>query len=656
MERAKFYSRTDLSNGIHLIRAERVLDNYQEGQDYENVNDVLELFNVKLLIDNGLELNRWTERQVADYKTKVSKLGKDIVTFFRKGQTIDGVLVSVESVFAQDFWIVIEKFGLIDLVSEQALSEIFTKNPDVIENILHCEKIVREYESLISSLLCQYKNAANLLLHAYLISDEYSHTLPLYIPNDLTADQKCDIIERYLNSGEAKIGDVRIIMQAKDVPGFSIPPKLKLQAKKLELELAKIPQDAIVSTVQTGFSIEYSKEKGIPPKKAWLEGTVFRFIYSEEYLDSLDKDALLSVFVSLFEYFDNHGMLNLCYNWHEGIFLEKIPTEEIEGFYPTNKYFQMKNNIAVHQVILFDDYMRRRGSCIETSIKDFYEKYFRKRFGFPSMPLNLASDTESFINKNKVIAPEMESVVKQYNMFVDEGGIEPELFQMSMPLPIAMCKSLLWGKHRYVVWGDNVSKVTGAMNLLFSDQSLLSFVTPFKDSHYNTLYNLLIHEKNVKYDNYEDHQRPKIDFLIENGYLVNHDGNILLADNPRIEILYNLYYRRELSYYYHEPPVRKEIDRMVGDGILKYDDYLLSPSERHYVNFFLNSSEFSNGMQLRNKYSHGAMSCLVSDNEHRMAYYYFLMIFIIILLKMNEDMELSAYLNEAVKCQKGGKV
>lgn len=221
MERAKFYSRTDLSNGMHLIRAERVLDNYQEGQDYENVNDVLELFNVKLLIDNGLELNRWTERQVADYKTKVSKFGKDIVTFFRKGQTIDGVLFSVESVFVQDFWIVIEKFGLVDLVSEQALSEIFTKNPDVIENILHCEKIVREYESLISSLLCQYKNAANLLLHAYLINDEYSHTLPLYIPNDLTADQKCDIIERYLNSGEAKIGDVRIIMQAKDVSGFS---------------------------------------------------------------------------------------------------------------------------------------------------------------------------------------------------------------------------------------------------------------------------------------------------------------------------------------------------------------------------------------------------------------------------------------------------
>lgn len=194
------------------------------------------------------------------------------------------------------------------------------------------------------------------------------------------------------------------------------------------------------------------------------------------------------------------------------------------------------------------------------------------------------------------------------------------------------------------------------MNLLFSDQSLLTFVEPFKDSRYNTLYNLLIHENGVKYENYEDHQRPKINFLIENGYIVNRNGYVRLADNPRIEILYALYKRRELSYYCHKPLVRKEIDGMVDDGILKYDDYLLSPSERQYVNFFLNSAEFSNGMQLRNKYSHGAMSCLVSENEHRMAYYYFLMIFIIILLKMNEDMELSTYLNEVVKCQEEGNL
>lgn len=46
------------------------------------------------------------------------------------------------------------------------------------------------------------------------------------------------------------------------------------------------------------------------------------------------------------------------------------------------------------------------------------------------------------------------------------------------------------------------------------------------------------------------------------------------------------------------------------------------------------------------------MSCLDSEEEHKNAYYYFLMIFVIILLKMNDDMNLALWLNEAVK---GGK-
>lgn len=107
--------------------------------------------------------------------------------------------------------------------------------------------------------------------------------------------------------------------------------------------------------------------------------------------------------------------------------------------------------------------------------------------------------------------------------------------------------------------------------------------------------------------------------------------------------------RKELVYYCHNSKVRAEIDVMVKEGVLKYDDYLLSPQERHYINFFLNASEYSNGMQLRNKDSHGAMSCLDSEEEHKSAYYYFLMIFVIILLKMNDDMNLALWLNEAIK-------
>lgn len=87
---------------------------------------------------------------------------------------------------------------------------------------------------------------------------------------------------------------------------------------------------------------------------------------------------------------------------------------------------------------------------------------------------------------------------------------------------------------------------------------------------------------------------------------------------------------------------------MVEEGWLCFDDYLLSPEERKYFNFFLNSTEFSNGPKLRNNYSHGAKSCLESENEHQIAYYYFLMLLVILLLKMDEDMKLCRYLNDSI--------
>jgi hypothetical protein len=38
--------------------------------DYEVINDVLELYNIKLYIDNKLYLNRWSPEDIALFKQK----------------------------------------------------------------------------------------------------------------------------------------------------------------------------------------------------------------------------------------------------------------------------------------------------------------------------------------------------------------------------------------------------------------------------------------------------------------------------------------------------------------------------------------------------------------------------------------------------------
>ena len=57
-ERAKFYSIDDLGNNLELTRAEEILEAYDEGKEFEDINDIIELYNVKLFLDNHLALKK----------------------------------------------------------------------------------------------------------------------------------------------------------------------------------------------------------------------------------------------------------------------------------------------------------------------------------------------------------------------------------------------------------------------------------------------------------------------------------------------------------------------------------------------------------------------------------------------------------------------
>ena len=655
-ERAKFYSIDDLGNNLELTRAEKILEAYDEGKEYEDINDIIELYNVKLFLDNHLALKKWTEEQIANYIKKTKTFGKVIVSFFRSHFAEKSAVYLFKDLYngyEQDFWDIFEKFGLKDLLTPNVLLAILSENQDEVENILHCNKIVKYFDKELSHFLLTYSKTAELLVHAFLVNDPDDGKRQLYIPTSLSDTQKCVIVSRYLDSGNAQLGVIRILMQAKDVDGLRLTPKIRLKAKQLEPELAEIPKGAIVAGIQYGFSIEFNCKKGIKPLNYSLDGLVHKFVYSEQYLDSLSDTDLFNCFCTLFEYIGENGLINLCYNQNENFFIEKFDTKEIKGVYHVNDYFRLKNNIAVSQLMMFDNYLHKRGTCVESLIRNYYEVHFKNDYGYPSHALSLPKEDDAFVNKNKIIAPEMEAVMKMYDLFVEEGEINPELYEYKMGLHITLAKSLLKCKHKYAIIKKGPNEIYTPLGLLFSDQTLLSYVEPYKEDHYYTLYGLLSSGKPVYYSNYVNHQKPKIDYLIENFYLkVTEDGLLIFNNPPKIQALKLLWDRREISYYHCEPKVRVEIDRMVQLGWLEFDDFLLSPSERHYVNFYLNNTEYSNGLQLRNKYSHGVSSCFTPDEEHQKAYYYFLMIFVILLLKIDEDIRMYLQLNKLYKLRK----
>lgn len=164
-ERAKFYSIDDIGNNLELTRAEEILEAYDEGKEFEDINDIIELYNVKLFLDNHLALKKWTEEQIANYIKKTKTFGKLIVSFFRSHFAENSAVYLFKDLYdgyEQDFWDIFEKFGLKDLLTPNVLLAILSENQDEVENILHCNKIVKDFDKELSHFLLTYSKTAEL--------------------------------------------------------------------------------------------------------------------------------------------------------------------------------------------------------------------------------------------------------------------------------------------------------------------------------------------------------------------------------------------------------------------------------------------------------------------------------------------------------------
>ena len=64
-----------LSKGEHILRSETK-------SSYIDINDVLELYNLKKHFDNELYLKSWTQDDIDNFKQKASEYGKIVGQFF----------------------------------------------------------------------------------------------------------------------------------------------------------------------------------------------------------------------------------------------------------------------------------------------------------------------------------------------------------------------------------------------------------------------------------------------------------------------------------------------------------------------------------------------------------------------------------------------
>jgi len=216
-------------------------------------------------------------------------------------------------------------------------------------------------------------------------------------------------------------------------------------------------------------------------------------------------------------------------------------------------------------------------------------------------------------------------------LYFENGEIDHELLQMSSnaynfsQIPSFVNKKYCYTKSDYFI-------IT--FRLLFSDQSGLFYVEPFRNKGYHCLYDLILKE-NVSLENFEVFQLQGINFLIEKGYLkVDDNGFVKFKNNGEIIIVKQLYYKGVLSYWHYSDNLRDLIDDMVNKDLLQFEDTLFNKSECDYFNYYMNK-KFTNGLDLRNSFIHGTNPD--SESELKNLYYILLRIIVLAILKVNDD-------------------
>ncbi|MBO0952989.1 hypothetical protein [Fibrella forsythiae] len=637
-DRVVFYSKEDLASGYSLKNAEYVLENLNSLRE-PGINDLLELYNIKLYFDNGLYLKKWDSTAIKKLEIKIDDSWKLIkrFCFSLNNDNIEKYIEDIEYEYIESFWKLINYLQVYKKLDKQVFFKILKNYPYHIYIILELKQFVEYFGQEIRLFLLDYDKATELLLSK--LELQHTHSSPIYnFPSCLSLIDKEFIISNYIEQENANLNYIRIIEYSKDSDSFKLSPKIRLKAKNrrqflnnqifennnsipidLQVSLNKNQEDILVTSVKNQTTI---------------------LSYNTECIDEFKNNSdLVSIFRTLFSFTNIHGIIELLSKDNEISVIEKISIKS-RNEYSASIIFKHKNNLAHLQILVLVNYLYSTGDTLESLIESYVNKFINHHYGLNNFTIKFPSNRSTYLEKIRILSPEIDSLLKQYQTYVNEGQIDFDLISIdSNPLRFGEIKSLNTKKYVYI----NGEVMNDIKFWFFSDQSMLYYVEPFENK-YSNLYDLLAFE-NVYLDSFKEYQLPTINKIIGLGYLyIDNDKYVRISKDLFMYVIRELNENKVISYWYYHISIRLVIDEMVNNGFLLFENTLFARPELNYFNYYLNKKEFTNGLDLRNKYLHGTNKSSEKVNEYE--YYVLLKLIILMVIKIEDDLRIQKFVND----------
>jgi len=635
METVKFYSVLDMSNGNQLEVLMRRINEFTTMNNDYSINQILEFYNIVQFINAKVYLPTWSEEDLKKIHYIVPSLNKQVAIFMKSinENNFLSIYSEIDFNYIDDFWRLCSKYRVYENISDEIIKESLLQNHDLIHYFLSQKELVDYYDSSVRDAIMQNEQNAELLLNRYAIDHDNKDTM-LFFPSCFSEADREELINRYIQWPDANLNYLRIIENTLSSSDLKLSNKTRLSAKK-RVEVITKEFFEKNNGFQFGASVRFSKELNSDYMMEYDKGSV-NCTYNEGWIkDNLDFPTLLNNFIYLFEYADMQMRIALTSKpSHLGIF-ERFITIRLKNAYTTGIAFEQMERLSNLQIIAYSRFLESYEIRLETVIEWFFQTYLRDEFNIQNFRIQMPTKEASYLEKCRTILPEIESVLKQYQLYIEDRIIDHELLQISSDhLFFRNIKTTLPKKYVYP-FGDEYREITF---YLFSDQSGLAY-TILTKSKYSTLFSLLQNES-IKLEDFQKYQQRRIDRMLEQGYIFLDEQSIIQFTEPKTVLLLKDLYENEVLCYWHYPEeYRKIIDSKILQGLMAVESSLFSKTEQAYLNYHLNKADFCNSLDLRNKYLHGTQqSDDTSEQEHEYNYYIFLRLLVLIVIKINDDL------------------
>lgn len=639
MDRVKFYSIEDMSSGYNFNKAIEVIKTLYP-KDYD-INDIIEFYNIIKIFNKSI-INS-LEKEIKELCiNSQSKLNSIIGKFCKciNNSNIINYLFDVDFNYIEDFFEILDKYKVYKNINDKTFKDILEKNDNYLHIVLYNKELVFYFEKILKESLLNDIKSAETLLDEYEIEHLGNHK-QRYFPRCLTKNDKEKVLINYINSDMANLNYLRIIVNLQSTSELIVSDKTRLLAKRKVEEQEKKLFDKS-SGVEMSTMIKFQKDVK-DAVQFDINGQNWDFTYSADWIEQNKEDysTLLNNFIYLFEYADRQMRWTMVSKFSfMGIF-ERTIFMRSKRDYPVSTTFNRLNQLADIQLYGYYEQLQKYGLRIEDLILWFFNEYLPKEFNIENYNINMPSKKSNYLEKCRTLLPEIDSCLKQFNYYVEDGIIDSELIQISSThMFFKNVKSLLKNKYVY----PNGKEYNVITYYLFSDQCMLAYIERFK-KEYENFYDLLMNE-NIKRDEIVRYEQESLNKLIKGGYIyIDNEGFIKIKNKVQTLLLKDINNNDVISYWKLNDKQRYEIDLLVKKELLKFESSLFSKPEQDYLNYNLNKSEFINSLDLRNMYGHGTQP-FGNEDVHHSNYIRFLKFFILIIIKINDELCIVDELNK----------